>query len=75
MSKNIPNVNRFYTEFHNSQQSVIVALDIEHIVLISDAVNTVERPFDIGKTVPSGTFRLIEPIFQCCFGIVVLAVK
>jgi hypothetical protein len=75
MSKDISDVNGFYTEFYNSQQSVIVAFNIERIALVPNTVNTIERFFDVCETVPLCVFCFVEPIFQCSFGTGVFAAE
>ena len=49
-------VDKFYGEFNYHHQSVVVALDVEHVVLIPYAVHAVECCLYIGKTSPVAMF-------------------
>lgn len=63
MSANKTNVNCFYSELYNDNKSVIVAFDIENIVLVTHIINAIKRTLYICKTSPLCILRFLIPIF------------
>jgi hypothetical protein len=77
-----PDVGELHGKFDYGDQPVIIAFDVEHIPLISDAVRRVEGFFDVGIAGPLAFHDLLNPIlqggqslrmfpaelFQCLFG-------
>ena len=49
MSTDKSDINPLYGEFDDNNQSVIVTSNIEHIMLIADAVHTVECVLNVLK--------------------------
>ena len=49
-------VDKFYGELNDHYQSVVVALDVEHVVLVPYAIHAVECCLYIGKTSPIAMF-------------------
>ena len=62
-------------ELHHSDQSVIIAFDVENESLIPDTVYAIEILLHVSKTIPIRFFRSLIPHFQSCFRIVVCAIK
>ena len=46
------NVNSFRSKLNHNNQSVIITLYVEHIMLITDIINAIESMFNIRKTGP-----------------------
>lgn len=63
------NINPLYCKFNNNNQPMLVALDIKHIMLITNIVYAVKSFFDIGKALPSGSFYYFQPLLQCSLSI------
>jgi hypothetical protein len=47
-------INPFDGEFNNNNQSMMVAFDIKHVVLVSHVINTVKTLFYVSKIFPFG---------------------
>lgn len=68
-------VDHFDFELHHSDQSVIIAFDVENESLIPDAIYAIEILLHISETVPIRLLRSLVPHFQSRFRIVVRTIK
>ena len=76
MCANKTDIYRFGGKKNQYHQTIVIALDVEYISLITNGINAIKRILDIGKTIPFRPFRLLVPFLKCClrlrvFGIVV----
>ncbi len=55
-------INPFYRKFYNNHQTMVVATNIKHIMLITNIVHTIETSFHICEIVPIGSFDYTKPI-------------
>ena len=62
-------VNHLYLKFDHYDQSVIVPFLIENIVLVSNAINTIEILFNVSKRLPTGRSGFSIPVLYSRFGI------
>ncbi len=67
MSANKTNIYKLDGKLYDYNQSVIIALDIENIMLIIYIINTVIVLLYIGKTGPSTSFHSRNPVLQSYF--------
>ncbi len=64
MSADKPNIYLARDKMDYNNQAKVVSLDIEHIMLISNTIYTIERFLDIGKARPFTRFSFRKPFFQ-----------
>lgn len=57
-------IYKFYCEFYHYDQAIRVVFYVEHIMLVPDVVNTVERGFYIGETFPFTFLYNRNPFLQ-----------
>lgn len=57
-------IHSFGCEQDHYDQSVVITLNLKDISLIANAINAVERLFDIGKAGPFCLFCLVIPILK-----------
>lgn len=62
MSTDKSDVNPLYCKFDNNDKSVVVAFDVEYIVLVSHVINAIEVSFDIGEIFPTGSLDNFQPL-------------
>ena len=67
MSPNKADENVTHLELNNHNQAVFVSGNIEHIVLITNGVNTSKVFFHLCKRVPLCRFCNLIPPLQCAF--------
>ena len=58
-----------WRELNHYDQTEVVALDVEDIMLIANIIYGIEGLFDVGKTVPFRFFRFLEPVIKGCLGL------
>ena len=58
------NIDKLRSKLNNNYQPIIVALDIEYIVLIAYIVNRVESIFYVSKCLPLAAFHFPYPILD-----------
>lgn len=63
MSSNKSNIHPLNSEFDNDNQPMVVATDIEDIMLIPNIINAIETLFYIGKIFPVRIFDCFNPSF------------
>jgi hypothetical protein len=74
MCSHKPDIYSLRCELNHNNQTKVIPLDIEHIMLVSNAIHTVECLLDVCKTCPFSLFGFVIPLFQGCFGLRVLGV-
>ena len=67
MSTNKANIHKLNSEFNHYYQTIVIAFDIENIVLITYTINAIKRFLNIGKTGPLASFHNGSPFLQSYF--------
>lgn len=65
MSAYKPNIHKLNGKLDYNDKPIIVTFKIEHIMLISNIINTIKRCFDISKTFPLTPLNFYNPILNC----------
>ena len=64
MSTNKANIHKLNSKFNHYYQTIVIAFDIENIVLITYIINAIKRFLNIGKTGPLASFHNGSPFLQ-----------
>ena len=64
MSTNKANIHKLNSEFNHYYQTIVIAFDIENIVLITYTINAIKRFLNIGKTGSLASFHNGSPFLQ-----------
>ncbi len=74
MSTDKPNQNVAHHELNQHNQTIIIALDIENISFVTNAIHAIKSLLDVGKAFPFRFFCLFIPILESRLGLRVLGV-